>query len=310
MCDIWKNTDRQEISLEKLKGWLDSWYEGGVRQIVLSGGEALMHSRAEQFMAALHQRGFSVILLSTGLLLQKYSQCLVKYCSQVIVSLDGPETVHDAIRRIPRAYAKMKSGIEAIRAEQSDFCIRGRCTVQKANFQSIRATVSAAEDLGLDQISFLAVDTTSEAFDRPGGWDEDQQASVGLKEEDLPLLKAELQQLFQEHSRNFERGFIAESPDKLKLRLLAYFQASLGKGEFPPLRCNAPWVSAVLEANGTLRPCFFHRPYGRLLPEQDLIQSLNSASARSFRGALKVEENPICRRCVCFLALEKEETPK
>ena len=34
--------------------------------------------------------------------------------------------------------------------------------------------------------------------------------------------------------------------------------------EFPYKKCNAPWVSTVMEADGTVRPCFFHEAYGNI----------------------------------------------
>ncbi len=33
---------------------------------------------------------------------------------------------------------------------------------------------------------------------------------------------------------------------------------------FPPVACNAPWMSVVIEADGVVRPCFFHEPIGNI----------------------------------------------
>ena len=38
----------------------------------------------------------------------------------------------------------------------------------------------------------------------------------------------------------------------------------LGSAPFPRVACNAPWMSVVVEADGAVRPCFFHRPVGSL----------------------------------------------
>ena len=45
----------------------------------------------------------------------------------------------------------------------------------------------------------------------------------------------------------FTSGFIAESPERLR-ELVTYFEAVIGESSFPPVRCNAPGVSAVVEA--------------------------------------------------------------
>jgi Fe-coproporphyrin III synthase len=90
-----------------------------------------------------------------------------------------------------------------------------------------------------------------------------------------------------------------ESPDKLR-RIVHHFNAYLGLVEPVAPRCNAPWVSAVVETDGTVRPCFFHAPIGNV-SEQSLIEVVNSPRALEFRQSLRIAENPICRRCVCSL---------
>jgi Fe-coproporphyrin III synthase len=65
-------------------------------------------------------------------------------------------------------------------------------------------------------------------------------------------------------------------------------------------------VSAVLEPDGSVRPCFFQPAYG--LAANGLAEALNSPSAIAFRQSLDVENNPTCRRCVCSLNLPLTKT--
>ena len=81
-----------------------------------------------------------------------------------------------------------------------------------------------------------------------------------------------------------------------------YYLALNGRGEFPPIRCNAPWVSAVIEADGAVRPCFFHPAYGSLR-DDSFDHIVNSPDAHAFRRGLDPTTNPVCRRCVCTLKL-------
>src|SRR6267142_1630206 len=53
----------------------------------------------------------------------------------------------------------------------------------------------------------------------------------------------------------------AESPEKLR-RIAGRFRESLGLARPESPVCNAPWTSAVVETDGTVRPCFFHQPVG------------------------------------------------
>jgi len=308
MCDIWRARGKGELSRQDVEGWLPEWQKLGVRRIVLSGGEALLHSDLDAFCEPLRAAGIGITLLSTGLLLRRDAGSLVRWCDDVIVSLDGPRVVHDRIRNVARAYEKLAEGVAAVRAADPRVAVSGRCTVQRENFRELRATVRAARELGLDRISFLAADVTSEAFNRPGGWEPDQAAAVALTPEELPLLAVEIDALEREHAADFADGFIAESPEKLRQRLLRYFAALLGQGEFAPVECNAPWVSAVIEADGMVRPCFFQPALGNLRTAGSLGAVLNSPEAVAWRQGLDMARNEICRRCVCSLAL-RESVP-
>ncbi|MES1261353.1 MAG: SPASM domain-containing protein, partial [Acidobacteriota bacterium] len=65
--------------------------------------------------------------------------------------------------------------------------------------------------------------------------------------------------------------------------------------------CNAPWTSAVVEADGAVKPCFFHPPIGYLKAGYGLREVLNGPAALAFRAGLNIAENPVFRQCVCSL---------
>lgn len=305
MCDIWRVTTKEEISVDDMTRWMSEWRALGVERVVLTGGEALMHSDIWALCAALRSAGIGITVLSTGLLLKARAEELVRYSDDVVVSLDGPREVHDRIRNIPRAFDKLAAGVHAVKEADAAVRVSARCTVQRANFLHLRDTVRAARDIGLDGVSFLAADVSTDAFNRPGGWTPERAAEVALAAEELPLLEKELVALEREYSQDFARGFIAESPEKLHGRLYDYFSALTGQGDFPAVTCNAPWVSTVIETDGTVRPCFFHPPLGNIHEAGSLEAVLNAPEAIAWRRGLDVRRNEICRRCVCSLALRQ-----
>jgi MoaA/NifB/PqqE/SkfB family radical SAM enzyme len=307
MCDIWRVTTRDEIEPERIAEWLPELRALGVRRVVLSGGEALLHSRLRDLCELLDAAGIGITVLTTGLLLERDAPWLVQRCDDVVVSLDGPRELHNEIRRVPTAWDKLASGVRALRAADPAGRVRvtGRCTVQRMNHGVLRATVVAARELGLDGISFLAADVTSEAFNRPGGWPEERAREIALDAAGLAVLASELDALASEHAADFASGFIAESPAKLRARLHRHFAGLLGVAELEAPDCNAPWVSAVIETDGTVRPCFFQPPLGNIRAAGGLGAVLNSPSAVAWRRGLDVARNEICRRCVCSLALRE-----
>ena len=61
-------------------------------------------------------------------------------------------------------------------------------------------------------------------------------------------------------------------------------------------------VSTVIEADGTVRPCFFHDAIGTI-HTAGLEEIINSDKAIAFRKQLDMTNNETCRKCVCYLNL-------
>jgi MoaA/NifB/PqqE/SkfB family radical SAM enzyme len=302
MCDIWRaNKNGQEIAPELLAQHIDSFRKLGVEWVVMSGGEALMHSNLWALCEQVKAMPAKITLLSTGLLLKRNAENVVKWCDEVVVSLDGSGEVHNEIRRIPRAFDRLAEGVASLKSLDPEFRVTGRCVVQRRNFADLSNIIDAAHTIGLDQISFLAVDVSSSAFNRPQPWGDERVSEVALSPNEVRELDQIVEEVIVRRADDFASGFVAESPDKLR-RIPRYFAALNGVGEFPTTVCNAPWVSAVVETDGAVRPCFFHESFGNI-NELPLDEILNSTHARAFRAGLDVTQNEICRKCVCTLSL-------
>ena len=299
MCDIWKRPAGAELSLNKVRSFQNDIRALKTQQVVLTGGEPLLHSRFGELCRILKDCNLRITLLSTGLLLKKRAQLIAESVDEIIVSLDGPPATHDAIRRITRAYHLMQDGISAVRYLRPDLAVHARSTVQSANFQLLRETVAAAKALTCDSISFLAVDTTSQAFNRELIWPREHENQIGLTSAQLSLLEEEIELLIVCNENDIRNRYIQESSDKLR-RIAHYFRGCLGEAPLVSPICNAPWISTVVEVDGTIRPCFFHRKVATTIG-QSLMSAVNSQAARHFRETLDVAHNPICQRCVCSL---------
>jgi Fe-coproporphyrin III synthase len=299
MCDIWKNSQPRTFGVRDLQPQLESIRRLGVRWIVFSGGEPLMNPELPQLCSTLRNENIRLTLLTTGLLLKRYAATVAAQFDDVIVSLDGPSDVHDSIRRVPGAFALLQAGVAALRQRSPDTRITARTTIQKMNHRHLIDTTRTAKSLGLNQISFLAVDLTSLAFNRPLVWPVGKQSEFTLSLSELPQLESQIDALIQHGPVEFGADFLAESPAKLR-RIASHFRAHLGLEPPQSPMCNAPWVSAVIEADGAVRPCFFHRSIGNL-HGTSLDKVINGPQARGFRQGLDVSSNGTCRNCVCSL---------
>src|ERR1700733_1568125 len=216
MCDIWQRKGNREIDVEWLERQRSSIQKLGVKHVVLTGGEPLLHSRFDDLCVLLKKFGIRITLLTTGLLLAKRPELVAKSVDEVIVSLDGPEEVHDQVRRVKGAFGLVLDGIRAVRRHNPEMPFHARTTIQKMNHGLLRQTVKAAHFLSLDSISFLAADVTSGAFNRDLIWPGERQRQIVLTRNEVEVLEEEIELLIEENAVEFETRFILESREKLR----------------------------------------------------------------------------------------------
>jgi MoaA/NifB/PqqE/SkfB family radical SAM enzyme len=299
MCDIWKRKDGREFHAADLERHRESIRMLGVKHVVLTGGEPLLNRELEAICDFFRDLGLRITLLTTGLLLEKKADIVVCGFDDIIISIDGPPEIHDRIRRVSGAFLAIQKGVLKARARRPRIPISCRTTVQKLNHTHLRATVSAARSLELDSISFLAADISSAAFNREERWVPERQNEIALSRAELNALEEEIELLIQIHQTDIDHGFIAENDIKLRRIGVRFREHIDGRPPTAPI-CNAPWVSAVIEVDGSVRPCFFHPTIGNAY-HATLEEAINTETALSFRSALKIASNPICQRCVCSL---------
>lgn len=302
MCDIWKaNSNKKELTVDELQKHVNTFRSLGVQEIVFSGGEALMHSNLWALCDLLRKENIRLTLLSTGLLLEKNAELIIHYMNNVIISVDGSQSVHDRIRNIPGGYEKIISGIEALKEREPEFRVTARCVLQRYNFTDFNNIVRGSRSIGLDQVSFLAADVSTSAFNHATEMTRDRVSEIALSKTETFEFEKIVSDSFAELKADYDTKFIAESPEKM-LKIIQYYKALNGMASYPRAVCNAPWVSAVIESNGDVMPCFFHKPYGNIYSD-DFLSIINSGKAVAFRKKLNTAHDPVCSKCVCSLKL-------
>jgi MoaA/NifB/PqqE/SkfB family radical SAM enzyme len=302
MCDIWKgNAHLRQLNESDIMGLLDTFIKYQTQQVVMSGGEALLNPDFFRFCEILKSRKIKITLLSTGLTIQKHAERLIKWVDDIIISLDGDEVMHDTIRNIPGAFKKLKEGIRSIRLIDPQYPIAGRSVIHRLNFRRWPEIILAAKEIGLHSISFLPADVSSTAFNRESVWTGDRQQEIVPEETELDELRMVTTRVLTEFGTEFESRYIVESRQKIQ-KIYDYYAAYYGHNPFPYKKCNAPWVSTVIEADGSVRPCFFHKAYGNI-KDASLYSIINSDAAVEFRKKLDMDNDETCMKCVCSLNL-------
>jgi Fe-coproporphyrin III synthase len=302
MCDIWKgNKNLKQLNENDISGLLHSLKKLGTQQVLMSGGEALLNPAFFRLCELLRNQNIRVSLLSTGLTLKNNAEQLIKWVNDIIVSLDGNEHIHNLIRNIPDAFEKLKAGVQHIKNMDQHFRITARTVIHRLNFRNWADIIESARDIGFNQISFLPADVSSHAFNREILWTEERQHEILPDRKEVAEIKVFIESVIEQYALDFERHFIAESPEKLR-KIYEYYAAFYDLNPFPYKKCNAPWVSAVVEADGTVRPCFFHPPMGNI--RNDSLENIvNSMESIRFRKELDMDKDSTCIKCVCYLNL-------
>jgi MoaA/NifB/PqqE/SkfB family radical SAM enzyme len=304
-CDWWRADGAGDLTLDEIAALAADLERAGTRVVVLTGGEPLVRPDLMAVADLFRARGMALQLLTSGLALGRFADDIAARFGSVTVSLDGH--TRDLYRRIRGVdgLPAVAAGVRKLRARAPRVGVAARATIHRHNFRHLADLYAASRELGLDQISFLAadVDAGSYAFNRKAGLTQitDEIASparLSLTEDEVAEFDTVVEAMIRNHARAFAERRIAPDPDGLR-RLVRYYRAHLGQGGFVAPPCNAPWASVFIEADGAVRPCFFHPPVGNLRERR--LADLLSDALPAFRADLDVASNQICTRCVCSL---------
>jgi MoaA/NifB/PqqE/SkfB family radical SAM enzyme len=302
-CEWWKCSGEGDLTLDEIERVAAALPGIGTKLVLFSGGEPLL--RPEVFRAArlFRARGMKLHLLTSGVLLERCADEVAREFVRVIVSLDATsEGLYHAVRGVA-ALTTVEKGVARLHRLAPEVPVTARATLHRLNFRELPRLIDHARAMALDGISFLAADVSSLAFGReraPG------QHALGLSAREIVALQDLIEETILTHRDDFASGFVAESPDKLR-RLPKYYAALAGDGPFPSISCNAPYMSIVIEADGAVRPCFFHAPVGsiRETPLQDIV----ARDLPAFRRHLDLATDPVCTKCVCSIRTSVRNQP-
>ena len=114
-CDIPAAADH-EMSADEFRAAIDELADVGLVRASFSGGEALLRADALEIMAHARARGLMVSMNTNAFLAVERLDALAEVLDLLVVSLDGPEPVHDLVRRRKGSYARVIELLAGARA--------------------------------------------------------------------------------------------------------------------------------------------------------------------------------------------------
>jgi MoaA/NifB/PqqE/SkfB family radical SAM enzyme len=252
----------------------------GATEVLFTGGEPFLHAGLEPLCRRARTLGLKVWIATNGMSLGR-SPWASEVVDELFVSLEGPEDLHDAVRG-RGSWRRLARSVDALRSAGAAIGLTARHVLQRTSLRRWRETAATAEAMGFDRLSFLPVDTTSDAF----GGDPAGRAGLAPSRGDVELFRREVEEAAADWPR-----IVAE--DSATLASLADRMA----GAQAP-RCNAPEWSIVVENDGRVRPCFFQPSFERWSAGRALSSIHAGPAARAALAGLH-GGNATCRACAC-----------
>ncbi len=255
-------------------------------------------------------RDLTVSMVTNGTTLAAHAEWIVACgLDLLMVSLDGPAEIHDKVRGLPGAHARLRAGMEAVREARAANGAGGPylvplITINRENTRALPETFSICEE---EEADFVGVYYSwfnneevgrahTERFQRslgetPSAW---EGYCGGAKDVDVEGL-LESQRAIKARDWRFPYIFIPNLPGEAAVREYYGNPSSL----FGFTDCLAPYFMVLILPNGDVATCRDYPDYvvGNIR-RQPLSEIFNNGRYRRFRQALKEEGLfPVCARC-------------
>lgn len=289
-CDYWKEDAPKEFSDNLLYKTLENIKMKKINNLIITGGEPLLHPNFIHLMKKIQASTDAKFytLMTNGILLKKYENTIVEAFDRIIVSLDGFDTESYKSTRGVDTFTKVVNNIEYFKKRHKNLEIRIKTTIHPPFESRFLDFVNLAKDLGVDSISFNALDNSNtNAFNRYNNDIKMNQPSLKLYNKDI--LFDQLDKVI--HEDNEEILF------ENKETLVKLFERSVSLNRKFPV-CNALDNTIIIHANGDVRLCFFSKVVGNILTNPlDVI--IKSSTVKKMKSDFNNKVMSECFDCVC-----------
>lgn len=296
MCEVWSRGENKDLDGRSAERLVLSLKKRGLRFVLITGGEPLLRPDIFEMCERLSRHGVKLVLSTNGLLLEKFERDVADHFDLVIVSLDSHDSRgYESVRGLD-GFHEVTEGIRFLKRHGGTVMLSH--TLQKENLQGLADFIAFSKTLNVDRVSVRPVDAFSRAFGR-------EEWRPGLVEDLIPS-EAEigrLSELIDKIGRNYRQdirnGFLR--PNIKGFRMIRdYFLACRGGGDFPGRKCDMPFISLTMEADGDVKPCFFLEAFADIheIEKSGIEPIIKSQRLAEIRRRYKEGRIPECRRCV------------
>ena len=107
--------EREQLAPDDVIRFLGEARAQGYSSVAFSGGEPFLYPYFEAVLDSAEALGMRRLVVTNGTVLMGGRERLINRFDMIAVSVDGPEDIHNQLRRSPTAYARMCKGLEMLR---------------------------------------------------------------------------------------------------------------------------------------------------------------------------------------------------
>jgi len=279
--------------------------------ITLFGGEPLLYTCWEEVVSYIKRKGLRCNMITNGTLLDRYVDKIVATgLDEIILSLDGPEEIHDKIRGKKGTFRRLANGVERINElkllkGQKRPVFNINSTIFDFSYKNMGDIIDVAISLKVKTLTFHHLIFISEQiYNRHNEtfrslFNTESFDWAGFVDKQLPDIDPEY--LIKEIKRIKATKYdisISFYPNLTEQEVRHYYSGFSFSPLSYPNRCLSPWMVAYIFPDGSVRPCLSLGYSVGNIKENSFRTIWNNYNYKRFRKILKRRNSfPVCAKC-------------
>ena len=302
------SAQKQELDIKEYKRIIDEAISMNINSCYITGGEPFLYKKILELISYIKQKGMYLSINPNGFFLEEYAHDLVtNNVNEIIVSVDGPAEIHNAIRKDEKSFEKAVKGLKAVSKYKSGIYpkIIVNCVLQETNFQYIEKLIpiaieAKATTLNFQHLMFLNKESAKKH-------QKVYLEKIGEQATEIPIMASiraniEVSKLLEVicaiETKNYPMQ-IGFSPYLTHDQIKEYYEDKT-YNYTKDLFCSGPWKEIRIDPFGNVSPCNGY--VAGNVKNKPITKIWNEKRMRCFRIALESAGGkfPGCVRC-CVL---------
>ncbi|WP_296381209.1 radical SAM protein [Winogradskyella sp.] len=265
--------------------------------------EPLVYPHLEASLQYAKHKNIKAGITTNALTLKQKAKVLIENETEVYISLDGPEAIHNEIRGHKKSFQKAVEGIEELLRLNPNVSISIFCVITEWNISYLKEFLDFFKPYPLNQIGFMHTNFTPEHVANTHNkiWAQSYPATtsnideINIDNYDLEKLWTEIEAI-KKDSYDFPISFSPEINSKEKLYEFYYKpEKFIGK------MCNDVFTNMMVKSDGSVIPAHgrcYNLTIGNV-HNNTLKDIWNGQIIKKFRSSLNKNGGllPACSRC-------------